>query len=148
MTTTLTTNDDCFGTPDFEFNKLHLEFNFTIDVATDGTNSKLPRFFTETQDGLAQSWAGERVFCNPPYSKGKTVPWIYKAHEEVTNGDCVLAVLLIPGSRCEQAWFQDIVRPFHDHRHVRGRIKFIGGASQGLKPSMICIFRNRKYLMW
>lgn len=41
---------------------------FTLDVAAAAHNTKCDRYFTRADDGLAQSWAGERIWCNPPYS--------------------------------------------------------------------------------
>ncbi len=65
---------------------------FTLDVAASDRNAKCSRYFTFTQDGLRQSWAGERVWCNPPYSR--IGPWIDKAWRGpgdrwcVTDGAC------------------------------------------------------------
>ena len=50
---------------------------FTLDVAANHYNAKCPRYFTIEDDGLAQSWAGERVWCNPPFSNIE--PWVRKA---------------------------------------------------------------------
>lgn len=60
------------------FDPLHERFNFTVDVAASPANAKLPRFYTSEDDGLAQDWSGERVWCNPPYSSIE--PWAEKAH--------------------------------------------------------------------
>lgn len=68
--------DDRATTPEF-FAELHDRFGFTVDVAAEAHNAKLPRFHTPEQNGLTQSWNGERVFCNPPYSNIR--PWIEKA---------------------------------------------------------------------
>lgn len=35
--------------------------------------------------GLAQSWRGETVFCNPPYGRD-LAKWVAKAHAEVSAG--------------------------------------------------------------
>ena len=59
--------DDRATMPD-DFAILHARFGFTIDVAASDANAKCPRYFTEDDDGLAVPWAGERVWCNPPYS--------------------------------------------------------------------------------
>lgn len=69
--------DDRATTPE-DFAPLHERFDFTIDVAASAANTKLPRFYTAEDDGLAQDWSGERVWCNPPYSSIE--PWVEKAH--------------------------------------------------------------------
>ncbi len=92
------------------FAELHERFDFTIDVAASAENAKLPRFFSEQEDGLAQSWSGERVFCNPPYSNIE--PWLIKAWES----DADLVVMLLPANRTEQKFWQLWVEPFRDGR--------------------------------
>jgi hypothetical protein len=59
--------DDRATTPEV-FDPLEDRFGFTVDVAASERNRKVDRFYSIEDDGLAQSWAGERVWCNPPYS--------------------------------------------------------------------------------
>ena len=49
------------ATPPEVFGPLHERFGFTVDVAASAANAKCQRFWTCEDDGLAQSWAGERV---------------------------------------------------------------------------------------
>ena len=56
---------------------------FTVDVAAAPHNTKCERFYTAEQDGLAQSWAGETVWCNPPYSSILPAP---------LSGQCPLSI--------------------------------------------------------
>lgn len=58
-----------WATPPALFEALHAEFGFTLDVCASPWNAKLPRYFTEKEDGLAQDWSGERCFMNPPYGR-------------------------------------------------------------------------------
>jgi hypothetical protein len=88
--------DDRETTPEV-FDPLHERFRFTIDVAASPHNAKLPRYYSMEDDGLAQSWAGERVWCNPPYSVVE--PWLLKAHAEHR---AELIVMLLPANRTEQ----------------------------------------------
>lgn len=85
------TGKDDWGTPQDLFNTLNEEFNFTLDPCADNNNHKCAKYYTIEQDGLAQSWAGETVFCNPPYSrKTKTnagqIAWVQKCYKEATEG--------------------------------------------------------------
>lgn len=52
--------------PAEDFQLLNAQYRFTIDAAASPHNAKLPRFFSSENCGLAASWAGERVYCNPP----------------------------------------------------------------------------------
>lgn len=56
-------------TPQPFFDELDREFNFTLDPCATKENAKCKKFYTAEQDGLAQDWTGERVFCNPPYGR-------------------------------------------------------------------------------
>ena len=56
-------------TPAALYRALDKEFSFTIDVAADAENALVDRFVERETDALKISWAGERVFCNPPYGR-------------------------------------------------------------------------------
>ena len=70
-------------TPDKDFAPLYAEFQFTLDPCATAESAKCPKFYTKAQDGLAQSWRGERVWMNPPYSR--IAPWLGKAAQEVPS---------------------------------------------------------------
>lgn len=150
----LSSGKDDWETPTALFEALHREFNFTLDAAASDDNHKLPRYFTQAQDGLAQSWAGERVFCNPPYSrKTRTNPgqeaWIRKALAESQKGAAVV-VLLIP-ARTDTAAFHECILPHAEIRFLKGRLHFEDrGEPRDAAPfpSMVCIFRGNEEDTW
>lgn len=125
------------GTTAEVFDPLHERFAFTIDVAAAEHNAKLPRYFTIEQDGLEQSWEGERVFCNPPYSAIE--PWVRKAH---TSGAEVV-VMLLPANRTEQGWWQREVEPYRDKPNGI-RCEFLQGRLRFLKPGQKHIGPNER----
>jgi phage N-6-adenine-methyltransferase len=96
------------GTPENLFAKLHAEFGFTLDVAATSANAKCQRYYTKADDGLAQSWEGERVWCNPPYDV--LHPWIEKAWKSKAQ----LVAMLIPANRTEQPFWQELIEPHRD----------------------------------
>lgn len=98
-------------TPASIFDPLHERFHFTIDVAASYENRKLSRYFCLEQDGLAETWVWDRVWCNPPYSD--IWPWVEKAWFEYQKG-CKLIVMLLPANRTEQRWWQELVEPHRD----------------------------------
>src|SRR5690349_4783281 len=105
-----------WSTPQDLFDDCNARFGFTLDAAAQPHNAKCARFFTPEQDGLAQSWAGEVVWCNPPYGARATADWVRKGYEESRRGATV--VMLVP-SRTDTRWFHDYAK--------RGDIEFIRG---------------------
>jgi len=75
-----------WATPTDFFTKLNKEFLFTLDPCATPENAKCAKYFTEADDGLAQSWDNERVFCNPPYGR-QLKEWVKKA-SEARGGGC------------------------------------------------------------
>lgn len=80
---------DNWATPQWLFDQLHAEFDFTLDVCADAQNAKCRSFFSQEQDGLSQVWNG-RVWCNPPY--GRVIGnWVKKCAEYAQGGACSYA---------------------------------------------------------
>jgi site-specific DNA-methyltransferase (adenine-specific) len=129
-----------WSTPQELFDEMDAEFGFTLDPCADDDNHKCGRYYTKEQDGLAQDWSGEVVFCNPPYGRqiGK---WVEKAFREVYAGGCRTAVLLLP-ARTETKWFHDFIYHRAEIRFIRGRIRFDGAVYNAPFPSMIVVFRG------
>lgn len=119
---------DHWATPADVFGPLNERFRFTIDVAADPHNAKCQRFYTERDNGLAQSWADERVWCNPPYSHPNLGRWTDKAWQQA--GAAELIVMLLPADRTGQPWWQKHVEPYRDRgkglsvEFLPGRIYF------------------------
>jgi site-specific DNA-methyltransferase (adenine-specific) len=101
---------DNWATPQDVFDDLNQEFQFTLDPAASPLNAKCDNYFTQEDDGLAQSWKGERVFCNPPYGRviGK---WV----EKMSEGGAQLCVGLLP-ARTDTRWFHDYIQGKADIR--------------------------------
>lgn len=142
---------DEFGTPLPLFMELHGEFQFTVDAMASDENRKLDKYWTKEQNVYHQSTAGERVFCNPPYSRGHVdaiakkayADTVLKYHDEGADSASRLWVLLVP-TRTEQDWFQELVlgNRYASFRPIRGRIKFQGGETSARDSHMIVIFRR------
>lgn len=123
-------------TPRSVFDPLHAEFSFTLDAAASADNSLLERYCCIEDDALTQSWAGERVWCNPPYGRGLG-QWVAK----MAAGEAELVVGFIP-ARTDTRWFHDHVLNKAEVRYLKGRVRFVGGASNAPFPSMLCIWRR------
>lgn len=123
------------GTTWADFREFDRRFGpFTLDAAAAPHNAKCSRYFTRADDGLEQSWAGERVWCNPPYSD--IAPWVRKAHAEWLLTDGI--VMLLPANRCEQRWWQEHVEPFRDDRSDgRMRVLFLPGRMRFDRPGAV-----------
>ena len=125
-----------WATPDDFFRTLDAEFHFTLDPCSTDDNAKCAKHYTKAQDGLAQDWTGERVFCNPPY--GREMPkWIAKCAEHGMRGG--VAVMLIP-ARTDTRAFHDYIYHKAEIRFIRGRLKFGGVKNSAPFPSMVVVF--------
>ena len=129
-------------TPQDFFDRLDAEFHFTLDPCSTHENAKCKKHFTREDDGLAQDWTGETVYCNPPY--GREMPrWIAKCADHASRGG--IAVMLIP-ARTDTKAFHDYIYHKAEIRFIRGRLKFGGAKNSAPFPSMVCVFRpeNRR----
>lgn len=127
-----------YSTPDWLFESLKNEFQFTIDAAADPENAKCDKYFTASDDGLLQHWDGV-VWCNPPYGRQISL-WVHKAFLETGNG--VTTVLLLP-ARTDTKWFHDFVLNNAEIRFIKGRLKFGGEKYNAPFPSMLVIFKPK-----
>lgn len=129
-----------WATPQDFFDNLNAEFHFTLDPCATHENHKCPRYFTKAENGLAQSWGGQTVFCNPPYGK-EIKDWVKKSSEEAQKPNTTV-VMLIP-ARTDTKYFHDYIyeKPNVEIRFIRGRLKFGDGKNSAPFPSMVAIFR-------
>jgi phage N-6-adenine-methyltransferase len=129
-------------TPDPLFDTLHDEYGFTLDAAATCENAKLPVFFTEAHDGLRRSWAGHRVWCNPPFKRGGD--WVAKAREEQRERGVFSALLVL--ASVETTWFHDVALTAQVWL-FRGRIRFVPPpgvvASQNTQANILVVFDPR-----
>ena len=130
-----------WGTPQWLFDKLDKEFEFTLDPCADVLNHKCRHYYTERENGLNKDWTGETVFVNPPYGK-ELKKWVKKASEELA-----LVVMLIPARTDTTYWHDYIFGRAAEVRFMKGRIKFIDPETgeegdAALFPSAIIVFNN------
>ena len=124
-------------TPISLYNELNKEFNFNFD----------PCPLNSPFNGLDVNW-GSSNFINPPYSRTLKEAFIIKAYNESKKGK--LCVMLLPVSTSTKI-FHDIIYPNAEIRFLKGRVRFIGINTFGVKvsdkcgmhDSMIVIFRPR-----
>ena len=130
-------------TPQFLFDRLNKEFNFTLDPCADVNTFKCSKYYTEADNGLAHSWAGETCFVNPPYSRNLQKHWIKKSYDEWRDNN-VTTVMLLPARPETIPWF-DYVSKAAQIRFLKGRLKFSGHANSAPFPSAIVIYSNIIY---
>lgn len=123
-----------------DFGPLDDRFGFTVDVAAAAHNAKCERFYDLAANGLEQSWAGETVWCNPPFSDIK--PWVQKAWDEYR--DCRAIVMLLPANRTEQSWWQRMVEPYRDCENSPLRVEFLEGRIRFMKKGQTAIGPNER----
>jgi site-specific DNA-methyltransferase (adenine-specific) len=126
-------SQETWRTPEDVYAELDREFQFTLDPcpARNPREAGLPLFGT---DGLYISWAGQRVYCNPPYGRGLG-RWLAKAHE------AELCLYLLP-ARTDTRWWHEYAPAADEIRFVRGRLRFNGAPAGAPFPSVLLIFRR------
>lgn len=129
---------DEWTTPNDIFNELDNEFHFNLDPAATNENHKCEMYFTKEVDGLKQSWGGNKVFVNPPYSN--ISEWVAKAFYESKNDNTVI-VMLIP-SRTDTRYFHNYIYQRAEIRFIKGRLKFGDSKNSAPFPSMVVIWRG------
>lgn len=133
---------DNWSTPQYFFDLLDGEFGFSLDPCCSHENAKCKKHYTKEDDGLKHSWAGEVVFCNPPYGRdiGK---WVRKGYEESLNG--ALVVMLLP-ARTDTRWFHEyIYHKAKEIRFIKGRLKFGNSANSAPFPSMVVVYDSTAF---
>lgn len=128
-----------WGTPPDLFEMLDAEFQFTLDPCASIDNAKCVKFYTKEDDGLSKSWAGERVFMNPPYGK-EASNWIAKAYFESQYTEVIVGLL---PARTDVKWFHSFILGKAEIRFHKGRLKFVGPngkVSSATFPSIIVIW--------
>ena len=114
--------NDVRETPRALFDELNREFHFTLDACATHANALCDRYFTlgglfvrgeqhGTPDGLQGSWAGQSVWCNPPFSEIHR--WTAKAWSEASRTSGI--VMLVPANRTYATWWQEDVAPHIKH---------------------------------
>jgi site-specific DNA-methyltransferase (adenine-specific) len=139
----LSRKSDEWETPQWLFDKLNEEFNFTFDAAATRENSKCGGSYgDEIGNSLTLNWYYHaqkgNVWLNPPYSK--ISEFMEKAFTESCFNGCVV-VCLIP-SRTDTRWWHDYVMKAGKIIFIKGRLKFGNSSNSAPFPSCIVIFYN------
>lgn len=115
-----------WATPESVYQTLDKEFEFDFDPCPMGA----------LFDGLAISWKGKRVYCNPPYGRRLKL-WLEKGRE------ADLAVYLLP-ARTDTRWFHDYALKADEIRFIKGRLRFGGSKQNAPFPSCLVIFTTKE----
>lgn len=113
-----------WATPRALYAALDAEFGFDFDPC--------PLVCPVEFDGLAESWRGRRVYCNPPYGNA-IARWLRKARE------ATVAVYLLP-ARTDTAWWHDYAMQANEIRFLRGRLRFGGATTPAPFPSVVLVY--------
>jgi site-specific DNA-methyltransferase (adenine-specific) len=130
-------NKDNWETPEYLYEWLNRQYKFTLDPCADDLNHKCEKYFTEKDDGLKQTWWGESVFCNPPYSQLKK--WLEKGHDEHCDGERTTCIYLT-AARTDCRVFHETCMKADKIIFLKGRVKFVGAQHCAPFPSMIVCF--------
>lgn len=134
-------DSDEWGTPQWLFDILNQEFDFTCDVASSDKNHKCTTWLTQERCGLKNPW-GIRNWCNPPYSK--QLPWLVKAFEELRHSNKESTLLLKYDPSTEHG--RICVSTADEIRIIQHRLKFEGASNCANFPSCIAVYRKRLFM--
>ena len=81
-------------TPDELFQELDRVYHFTLDACARPENAKCQKFFTKKEDGLAQDWRGNVVYCCPPSGTRNLRLWVAKGAAEGKKKNTTVVMLL------------------------------------------------------
>ena len=129
---------DEWATPQAFFDRLNEEFLFTLDPCALPENAKCKRFFSPAENGLAQNWGGEIVFCNPPYGRA-IYDWVRKCSAEAKKPDTIV-VSLLPARTDTRYFHEFIYNKAQEIRFLKGRLKFGNSKNAAPFPSMVVVF--------
>lgn len=142
------TGKDDWETPQWLFDQLDKEFHFTLDPCCTHETAKCEKHYTPEEDGLAQSWEGETVFVNPPYSRGKKgrggqTEWVKKCYEEGQKPGTTVVALL--PARTDTERFHTYILGKAEIRFLKGRIKFLDNGTEkdrAVFGCMVCVWKG------
>lgn len=83
---------------------------------------KAEKFYTITDDGLTQPWAG-RIWLNPPYASDLVGKFVEKLAAHIAD-DTVTEAIVLVNNATETAWFQDLAGYATAVCFPKGRIKY------------------------
>ena len=130
-----------WGTPQHFFHRLEDKFGtFTLDPCSTDESAKCDLYYTQQENGLAQSWEGHSVFMNPPYGR-KISSWISKAYEESLKPNTRVGCL-IPARTDTKYWHNYCMRA-KNILFVKGRLKFGASKNSAPFPSAVIIFEKK-----
>ena len=141
-----TSNDDTWTTPRDYYDRINVEFNFTLDAAALADSTLVPDNWygpdhpdRSRRDAFTRDWARDSagaIWLNPPY--GRVIKsWVCKANAVASGGGTV--VCLVP-ARTDTSWWHDYCI-HHEVRFIRGRLKFGGQKNSAPFPSALVIMR-------
>jgi site-specific DNA-methyltransferase (adenine-specific) len=136
-----TSKSDEWSTPQDFYDRLNIQFGFTLDPCATKDNHKCDKYFTIEDDGLKQSWEGGTVFVNPPYSN--IAAWLEKAWKETRNSKKQTCVVCLIPSRTDTKYWHQYVMESDIIYFVKGRLKFGGCKNSAPFPSSVVVFLSQ-----
>lgn len=130
---------DEWETPQYFFDLLDKEFQFTLDPAASHKSAKCKKYYTKEENGLMYSWEGETVFLNPPFSDNEI--WLAKSYSEALYPNTKIVVIM--PSRTDTKYWHKFVMKADEIRFVKGRVDFLkdGEVGSGANfPLVIVVF--------
>jgi hypothetical protein len=87
-------------TPRWLFDRLHKEYQFDIDGASDGTNNLLPKYDTKDNKYPSLQLDGYKYFVNPPWDELNEDYW----WDLCSQRPCIMLVPFTPETKMWHRW--------------------------------------------
>lgn len=128
-----TINGNNWATPDYIFQPLNDIFNFDCDVAATEWNAKCDFFINQEQNAHVSQW-GKMNWCNPPYGRGLTEPFVDDAIVKSVFSRTIMLHKCDPSTVAfKKTW------GFYHYFYYK-RVKFIGAKAGATFPVCLTLF--------
>jgi len=93
---------------------------------------KAERYYTKEDDAITKTWE-DRVWCNPPYSRGNVDMFVQKMVSEHINGNMDTGIIII-NNATETDWFQMLLQYSSCVCFLNSRVRFYHPERTGESP--------------
>lgn len=124
-----------WGTPDYIFDPLNEIFDFDVDVCATSKNTKCDFYINEEMNAHKTHW-GQMNWCNPPYGRGLTLPFVENAifwNEEYGDRTIML-------HKCDPSTKVFQMTWCYTHLFYYKRVKFVGSDNAANFPVNLTFF--------
>lgn len=136
------------STPHALYDAIDAKHQFTLDAAANIDNHKCATWYgpdspSGDTNALAFAWPpNERIWLNPPYSRGNQLAFVARAIDCAERGGYVIALMPADTST---GLFHDLIYGHFPIEFLKGRVAFNGMKAGAKFGSYLAYFTHRKH---